>query len=133
MEMTKQCEIFLDPNTAIKPAIQIQKVHPVAHSSACNPFFLPVSSRQSFTFRTPDKDQKTEELFYFLLVQILYPETFMCSMAIASLHATRKHSQKVPHAKVVRFGSLGQTPMIQVPFNSSHVALQYKTGMKYFH
>ena len=57
--------------------LQIQEVHPVAHSSACNfcrffcLFFLPVLSRPSFTFRTPNKDQKTEELFYFLLVQVL--------------------------------------------------------------
>ena len=29
-------------------------------------FFLPVLSRPSFTSRTPNKDQKTEELFYFL-------------------------------------------------------------------
>ena len=33
-------------------------------------FFLPVLSRPSFTSRTPNKDQKTEELFYFLLVQV---------------------------------------------------------------
>ena len=33
-------------------------------------FFLFVLSRPSFTSRTPNKDQKTEELFYFLLVQV---------------------------------------------------------------
>ena len=65
--------------TAIKPAVQllqIQEVHLVAHSSACNfavfyLFFLPVLSRPSFTSRTPNKDQKIEQLFYFLLVQVL--------------------------------------------------------------
>ena len=33
--------------------------------------FIPVLSRPSFTSRTPDKDQKIEQLFYFLLVQVL--------------------------------------------------------------
>ena len=33
--------------------------------------FLPVLSRPSFTSRTPNKDQKTEQLFYFKLVQVL--------------------------------------------------------------
>ena len=33
-------------------------------------FFLPVLSRPSFTSRTPNKDQKTEQLFYFQLVQV---------------------------------------------------------------
>ena len=33
-------------------------------------FFLLVLSRPSFTSRTPNKDQKTEELFYLLLVQV---------------------------------------------------------------
>ena len=37
------------------------------------PFFLPVLSRSSFTSRTPNKDQKTEQLFYFLLVQVSSP------------------------------------------------------------
>ena len=36
-------------------------------------FFLPVLSRSSFTSRTPNKDQKTEQLFYFLLVQVPSP------------------------------------------------------------
>ena len=35
--------------------------------------------------------------------------------------------------KVVRFGSPGWIPMIQALFNSSCVALQYKTGTKFFH
>ena len=51
----------------------------------------------------------------------------MSSTATAFVHATLKRSQKV-----ARFGSLGYIPMIQVPFNSSCVALQYKTGMKFF-
>ena len=52
----------------------------------------------------------------------------MSSAATAFVHATLKHSQKV-----ARFGSLGWIPMIQVPFHSSCIALQYKTGMKFFH
>ena len=56
------------------------------------------------------------------------PETSMSSTASAFVHATRKHSKKV-----VRFGSPGWIPMIQAPFHSSCVALQYKTGTKFFH
>ena len=33
-------------------------------------FFIHVLSRSCFTSRTPDKDQKIEQLFYFLLVQV---------------------------------------------------------------
>ena len=36
-------------------------------------FFLPFLSRSPFTSRTPNKDQKTEQLFYFLLVQFPSP------------------------------------------------------------
>ena len=59
------------------------------------------------------------------------PETFMSSAAIAFVHAVCKRSQKCLAQKVVRFGSLGWIPMIQVPFNSSCVALQYETGTKF--
>ena len=62
-------------------------------------FFLPVLSRPSFTSRTPNKDQKTEQLFYFLLFKSYNPETFMSSAATAFVHATLKRSQKVPRAK----------------------------------
>ena len=37
----------------------------------------------------------------------------------------------MPRGKVVHFGSPGWIPMIQAPFNSSCVALQYKTGTKF--
>ena len=48
-------------------------------------------------------------------------------MLLASAH------KKYLAQKVARFGSLGQIPMIQAPFNSSCVALQYETGTKFFH
>ena len=110
----------------------------MAHSSACTlccflSIFLSVLSRPSFTFRTPNKDQKIEQLFYFLLVQVLQPGD------IHELHGNRfcacclQALTKVPRAKVVHFGSLGWIPMIQVPFNSSCVALQYETGTKFFY
>ena len=57
----------------------------------------------------------------------------MSSAAIAFVHAVCKRSQKCLAQKVVRFGSLGWIPMIQVPFHSSCVALQYKTKTKFFH
>ena len=64
--------------SAVKPVIQllqIQEVHPGPHSSAWNfccfyLFFIPVLYRPSFTSRTPNKDQKIEQLFYFLLIQV---------------------------------------------------------------
>ena len=55
----------------------------------------------------------------------------MSSAATAFVHATLKRSQKVPRAKVARFGSLEWIPIVQVPFQSSCVALQYKTGTKF--
>ena len=56
----------------------------------------------------------------------------MSSVAIASVHAVYKHSQKCLVQKVVRFGFLGWIPMVQVLFNSSCVALQYEMEMKFF-
>ena len=61
------------------------------------------------------------------------PETFMSSAASASVQATPKCSQKAPRAKSGAFRFLGWIPMIQIPFNSSCVALQHETGMKFFH
>ena len=43
------------------------------------------------------------------------------------------HPPEVPHAKKGNFGSLRWIPMIQIPFNSSCVALQYETGIKFIH
>ena len=42
-------------------------------------------------------------------------------------------SKKCLAQKVGHLGSLGWIPMIQVPFNSSCVALQCETGTKFFH
>ena len=89
-------------------------------------FFLLVLSRPSFTSRTPNTTT-------FCSFKSHNPETFMSSAASAFVHATRKRSQKCLAQKVVRFGSPGWIPMIQAPFNSSCVALQYKTGTKFFH
>ena len=47
------------------------------------------------------------------------------------VHAFRKCLQKCLTQKVARFGSLGLIPMIQPPFNSSCVALQYEPGAKF--
>ena len=109
-------------NSAVKPAVQllqIQEVHLGPHSNACNflPFLsilLPVLSRSSFTSRTPNKDQKIEQLFSF---KSQNPEISMSSAVNVFVHAIRKCSQKVPR---IRSGS-------------SYVALQYETGAKFFH
>ena len=56
----------------------------------------------------------------------------MSFAAVASVHTIRKRSQKCLAEKVVRFGSLGWIPMIQVPFNivSSPVpTLEEKKGL----
>ena len=54
------------------------------------------------------------------------PETFVSSVARTSVHAICKRSQKCIAQKVGQLGSLGWIPMIQVPFNSSCIALQYE-------
>ena len=98
--------------------------------------FLPVLSRPSFTYR--DSKQRPEDR-----------ETLLHVHSAHSSPITRRHSwapwrpllcmilasdhKKCLTQKVARFGSLEWIPMIQEPFNSSCVALQYKTGMKFFH
>ena len=62
-------------------------------------FFIPVLSRSYFTSRTPDKDQKIEQLFYLYLFKSYNTETSMSSVAWAFVHAIHKRSRKVPHAK----------------------------------
>ena len=57
----------------------------------------------------------------------------MSSVVNGFVHAICKRSQKCLTQKVARFGSLGPIPMIQPPFNSSCVALQYEPGTKFFH
>ena len=52
---------------------------------------------------------------------------------MSSVATTFVHAILMPSQEVARFGSLGWIPMIQVPFNSSCTALQYETGMKFFH
>ena len=96
-------------------------------------FFIPVLSRPSFTSRTPDKDQKKEQLFYFPSFKPHSLETSMSSVVNVFVHAICKRSKKCLVQKVARFGSLGPIPMIQPPFNSSCVALQYEPGTKFFH
>ena len=62
-------------------------------------FFIPVLSRSYFTSRTPDKDHKVEQLFYFLLVQVPQPGD---SHELRGERFCACHSQaleKVPRAK----------------------------------
>ena len=49
------------------------------------------------------------------------------------VHAIRKRSKKCLAQKVGHLDLLGPIPMIQPPFCSSCVALQYEPGMKFFH
>ena len=57
----------------------------------------------------------------------------MSFAARASMDAICKRSKKCLAQKVGHLRFLGRIPMIQVPVNSSCVALQYETGTKFFH
>ena len=57
----------------------------------------------------------------------------MSSAVNVFVHAIRKRSKKCLAQKVGNLGSLGPIPMIQPPFNSTCVALQYEPGTKFFH
>ena len=70
------------------------------------------------------------------LVQWLEPhplETSKSSAVNGFLHAIHKHSKKCFAHKVAHFDSPGRVPMIEAPFNSSCVALQYETRTKFSH
>ena len=60
-------------------------------------------------------------------------ETFMSSAVAVFVHALCRRSKKYLAQKVGNFGSLGPIPMIQPPFYSPCVALQYEPGTKFFH
>ena len=57
----------------------------------------------------------------------------MSSTVSVFVHAIRKRLQKCLAQKGGNFGSLGPIPMIQQPFCSSCVALQYEPRTKFFH
>ena len=57
----------------------------------------------------------------------------MSSAVNVFVHALCKRLQKCLAQEVGNFGSLGPIPMIQQPFCSSCVALQYEPGTKFFH
>ena len=108
--------------------MQIQEVHPVPHSN-----FLPFLSIFSYLsylghpsllgLQTKTRRQSSSSTFYSF--KFYNSKTFMSSTASAH--------KKCLAQKVARFGSLGWIPIIQTPFNSSCAALQYETGMKFFH
>ena len=57
----------------------------------------------------------------------------MSSVAFGFVHAISKRAKKCLAQTVVRFGSLGPIPTIQVPLDSSWAALQFEPGTKFFH
>ena len=57
----------------------------------------------------------------------------MSSMVNVFVHAICKRLKKCLAQKVDNLGSLGPIPMIQPPFNSACVALQYESGTKFFY
>ena len=82
-------------------------------------FFIPVLSRSCSTSRTLDKDQKIEQLFYFLLVQVPKPGDIHEHCSEHFVHAIRKRLKKCLEQKVARFGSPGWIPIFQPPLDSS--------------
>ena len=96
---------ILYPRAAVKPAVQllqIQEVHPVAHSSACNfcrffiyfSYLLYLGHLSLLGLQTKTRRQRNSSTFC-----TFNPETFMSSAASAFVHAIRKRSQKVPRVK----------------------------------
>ena len=86
--------------------------------------------------RTPDKDQKIEQLFYNVLSSHLSPITrrhpwaprwMLLCMLFAS--ARRSASRK----KWFVLARLDQFPWFNPPLNSTWVALQYQSGTKFIH
>ena len=61
-------------------------------------FFIPVLSRSYFTSRTPHKDQKIEQLFYFLF-KSYNPEISMNPAVNGFAHAAHERSQKWSRVK----------------------------------
>ena len=92
------------------------------------PFYLGRSSLLGLQTKTRRKSNSS-----FLSFKPHYLEMSMCSAVNVFVHAICKHSNKCLAQKVARFGSLGLIPMIQPPFNSSCVVLQYEHGTKFFH
>ena len=89
----------------VKPAVQllqIQEMHPVAHSSACN-FFICYSylfylgHLSLLRLQTRTRRQRNSSIF--CSFKSYNPETFMSSTVIASVYATCKRSHKVPCAE----------------------------------
>ena len=56
----------------------------------------------------------------------------MSSAVDVFVHAIRKRSKKCLTQKVDNLGSFGPIPMVQQPFHSSCVALQYEPRTKFF-
>ena len=86
-------------------ALQIQEVHPVAHSSACNfcRFFIYYSYLFYLGHLSPlglqTKTRRQNNSSTFCSFKFHHPETFMSFAVSAFVHATLKRSQKVPRVK----------------------------------
>ena len=78
--------------------------------------FLPALYRSTFTSRTPNKDQKVEQLFYFPFIQVLItlrrPWTSLSSAVTGFVHAIYKCSRKVSRAYV--FIALDRFPYLSM-------------------
>ena len=105
----------------LMPSVQLLQIIPGAYFNACffNLFYIPALSRSCIFSRTPDKDQKIEPLFYFLLIHVLYSETSISSTVNGFVHAILKRSKKCLAQKVSHFGSLRLISMFQPPLDSS--------------
>ena len=116
---------------------QIQEVHPGPHSYACNfcHFYFSYLSylRHTSLLGLQMKTRGYSNASTFFSFQTRNLETSMSSAVNFFVHAVRKHSKKCLVQKVDNFSSLGPIPIIQSPFNSTCVALQYEPGNNFFH
>ena len=121
---SKTCTSIADSASASSDTFQCMQFLPLFSL-----FFLPILGDLSFLGIQRPEDRATLLLSAWsnLIIQKYswaLLQALLC-MLLASAH--KRHLAQ----QVVRFGSPGSIPMIQAPFNSSCVALQYKTGTKF--
>ena len=114
-----------DPGSASNGTFQCMQFFPFL-SIFSYLFYLDHLSLLGLQTKTRRQRNSSTFCLTFCLFKSHNPETFVSSVASTSVHAICKHSQKCITQKVGQLGSLGWIPMIQVPFNSSCIALQYE-------
>ena len=104
--------------------LQIQEVHPGAHSNACN--FCRIFIYFSYQSYLGHTSLQTKEQLFYILFKSHNQETSTSSVVNGLVHAIHKRSKKCLVQKVAHFGSLRLIFMIELPLDSSGVALLYE-------